>query len=145
MLSIVASIGKFINNEITSNDIQKQSQALWHGCFLVSFVKLLRTPFLQNTCWWLLLDINWWLDGIFFGLMKLTKSYFFWIVYSLLPKKLKFSLSTSQDNMIWYQYLKLLAVVVIDQLFLILLVFGFLQHHKTYQHLILLDKLYYIL
>ena len=27
MLSIVASIGKFANNEITSKDIQKQSQA----------------------------------------------------------------------------------------------------------------------
>ena len=28
---------------------------LWHRCFLVNFVKLLRTPFLTEHLWWLLL------------------------------------------------------------------------------------------
>ena len=29
---------------------------LWHRCFSVNFAKFLRTPFLQNTCGWLLLN-----------------------------------------------------------------------------------------
>ena len=52
-MSIVASIGKFANNETTSN------------------------------------DINSWIDGIFCGLMKLTKSLVLWTVYSLLLKGAK--------------------------------------------------------
>ena len=31
---------------------------LWHRCFPVNFTKLLRTPFLQNTSGWLLLDFQ---------------------------------------------------------------------------------------
>ena len=30
---------------------------LWYRCFPVNFIKLLRTPFLQNTSGWLLLEI----------------------------------------------------------------------------------------
>ena len=30
---------------------------LWHRCFLVSFVKFLRTPFFIEHLWWLLLCI----------------------------------------------------------------------------------------
>ena len=29
---------------------------LWHKCFLVNFTKFLRTPFLTEHLWWLLLD-----------------------------------------------------------------------------------------
>ena len=32
---------------------------LWHRCFLVNFVKLLRTPFLRNTSGWLFLHGLW--------------------------------------------------------------------------------------
>ena len=34
-------------------------KGLWHRCFPVSFVKFLRTTFLQNTSVWLLLDEYW--------------------------------------------------------------------------------------
>ena len=33
---------------------------LWHSCFPVSFVKFVRTPFLQNTSWRLLLTVKSW-------------------------------------------------------------------------------------
>ena len=32
-------------------------ERLWHRCFPVNFTKLLRTPFLQNTSGWLLLNV----------------------------------------------------------------------------------------
>ena len=31
-------------------------QSLWHRCFPVNFVKFLRTPFLKENLWWLLLN-----------------------------------------------------------------------------------------
>ena len=31
---------------------------LWHRCFPVSFVKFLRTPFLTEHLWWLLLHVK---------------------------------------------------------------------------------------
>ena len=31
---------------------------LWHKCFPVNFMKFLRTPFSQNTSWWLLLFLE---------------------------------------------------------------------------------------
>ena len=33
------------------------SKKLWHGCFPVNFVKLLRTPFSIGHLWWLLLKV----------------------------------------------------------------------------------------
>ena len=30
---------------------------LWHRCFPVNFVKFLRTPFLKEHLWWLLLKV----------------------------------------------------------------------------------------
>ena len=33
---------------------------LWHRCFPVDFGKFLRTPFLQNTSWWVLLRLETW-------------------------------------------------------------------------------------
>ena len=76
--------------------------------------------------------------------MKLTKSLVFWKVYSVLLKgAIKYLLNALQDNT-RYHYLKLFGIVVINQLFLILVICGFLQYHKVYQHLILLGKLYYI-
>ena len=38
---------------------------LWHRCFLVNFAKFLRTPFIKEHLWWLLLLVDWCLyDGI---------------------------------------------------------------------------------
>ena len=31
---------------------------LWHRCFLANFTKFLRTPFLTEHLWWLLLDVE---------------------------------------------------------------------------------------
>ena len=53
MMSIVESVGMFVNNKTISNNISS------------------------------------WLDGIFCGLMKLTKVLVFWTVYSLLLKGAK--------------------------------------------------------
>ena len=33
-------------------------ERLWHRCFLVNFVKFLRTPFFTEHLWWLLLDLS---------------------------------------------------------------------------------------
>ena len=33
-------------------------KGLWHRCFPVNFVKFLRTPFLTEHPWWLLLDLQ---------------------------------------------------------------------------------------
>ena len=33
-------------------------RGLWHRCFHVNFVKFLRTPFLTEHLWWLLLNIE---------------------------------------------------------------------------------------
>ena len=34
-----------------------QKKRLWHRCFLVNFVKFLRTPFYTEHLWWLVLEI----------------------------------------------------------------------------------------
>ena len=38
--------------------IHRETQGLWHRCFSISFVKFLRTPFLQNTTGRLLLSFD---------------------------------------------------------------------------------------
>ena len=54
----------------------------WHRCFPVNFMKLLRTPFLQNTSGWLLLAVlkyqhEWWKNLLVLKLLCI-KVLFFW-------------------------------------------------------------------
>ena len=37
---------------------------LWHRCFPVNFVKLLRTPFFTEHLWWLLLNVKEWIGEL---------------------------------------------------------------------------------
>ena len=48
--------GLFFNKVTGLRSATLLKKRLWHRCFLVNFVKFLRTPFLQNTSGRLLLD-----------------------------------------------------------------------------------------
>ena len=48
--------GLFFNKVTGLRPATLLKKRLWHRCFLVNFVKFLRTPFLQNTSGRLLLD-----------------------------------------------------------------------------------------
>ena len=43
---------------LQASALQLYLKRLWHRCFLVNFVKFLRTPFHTKHLWWLLLDLH---------------------------------------------------------------------------------------
>ena len=47
----------FFNKVVCLRPATLLQKRLWHGCFPVSFTKVQRRPFLQNTSGWLLLEI----------------------------------------------------------------------------------------
>ena len=47
----------FFNKVAGLRSVTLLKKRLWHKCLPVNFVKFLRTPFLQNTSGWLLLDV----------------------------------------------------------------------------------------
>ena len=50
--------GKHLCQSLFFNKVALLKKGLWHRCFLVNFVKALRTPFSQNTSGRLLLKIT---------------------------------------------------------------------------------------
>ena len=51
--------GLFLNKNAGLRPATLFKKRPWHRCFPVNFVKILRTPFLQNTSWRLLLSCEW--------------------------------------------------------------------------------------
>ena len=45
-------------NKVAGRPATLLKKRLWHSCFIVNFAKFLRTPFLPEHLWWLLLNIQ---------------------------------------------------------------------------------------
>ena len=54
---ITCDYGLFFN-KVADLRLFFKKKRLWHRCFHMNFAKILRTPFLQDTFGWLLLQIN---------------------------------------------------------------------------------------
>ena len=49
---------KFTNTCARDSFLTLLKESLWHSCFPVNFAKFLRTPFLTEHLWWLLLKLE---------------------------------------------------------------------------------------
>ena len=74
--------GKHLSQSLFFNQVEGQ---LWHRCFPVNFTKFPRTPFLQNTSVWMLLNSD--LIKVFSkSLLVLRHIYWVWVAFSLITQ-----------------------------------------------------------
>ena len=66
----------FFNKVVGLRPATLLKKRLWHGCFPVNFAKFLRTPFLKEHLWWLLL--KWSFSSYSFWLLKCSLGRSLW-------------------------------------------------------------------
>ena len=83
---ILENFAKFTGKHLCQSPFFNQVEGqLWHRCFPVNFTKFPRTPFLQNTSVWMVLNSD--LTKVFSkSVLVLRHIYWVWVAFSLIAR-----------------------------------------------------------